>query len=130
MQYVTFTRFKGMAICGAVNLPALTLVDLRGNMLYWNDKPLCLCTSENAYKYFARDDDGQGMDRGRLTTSIMRILAKPDDKHQARWDKVWEDSVCQKYKRQQFQDYWLWGHAFYNADINDLEYIYQLVKGV
>lgn len=130
MKYIVHTRFKAKAICGEVNLPALTEVELKDNMLYWQDKPLCVITSENAHTYFARNDDGQGMERGRLTQAITKTLENNDDKYQERWDKVWEDTICQKYKRTEYADYWLWNHAFFNADIADLEHIYNLIKEV
>lgn len=130
MTYITTQRFKSKAICGDVNLPALTEVTLIGNMLYFGDKPLCVVTSENAHRHFARNDDGQGMERGRLTRTIMEALARKDEKHQDRWDKVWEDELCRKYKRKEYADYWLWNHAFFNADIADLEHIYNLIKEV
>lgn len=130
MNFITHQRFKDKAICGEVNLPALTEVELKDNMLYWQDKPLCVITSENAHKYFARNDDGQGMERGRLTQAIQQSLQKQDNKYQDRWDKVWEDELCRKYKRKEYADYWLWNHAFFNADIADLEHIYNLIKEV
>ena len=129
MKYIVHTRFKAKAICGEVNLPALTEVNLKDNMLYYQDKQLCVITSENAHKYFARNDDGQGMERGQLTQAITKTLANTDDKHQEQWDKVWEDAICQKYKRTEYADYWLWNTAFYNADIEDLQHIYKLIGG-
>lgn len=128
MNYIVHTRFKEKAICGEVNLPALTEVELKDNMLYWQDKPLCVITSENAHKYFARNDDNNGMERGRLTQLIKSILEKNDEKHQDRWDKIWKDKLCQKYKRIEYADYWLWDTAFFNAPIEDLKYIYNLIK--
>lgn len=128
MKYIVHTRFKAKAICGEVNLPALTEVNLKDNMLYYQDKQLCVITSENAHKYFARNDDNNGMERGRLTQLIKSILEKNDEKHQDRWDKIWEDELCQKYKRIEYADYWLWNTAFFNAPIEDLRYIYNLIK--
>lgn len=128
MKYIVHTRFKAKAICGEVNLPALTEVELKDNMLYCQDKQLCVITSENAHKYFARNDDNNGMERGRLTQLIKSILEKNDEKHQDRWDKIWKDKLCQKYKRIEYADYWLWNTAFFNAPIEDLKYIYNLIK--
>lgn len=130
MDYITHTRFKGMAICGQLNLPALTTLEEVDGMIYYHDMPVCLSKSENAHKHFARNDDNQGMERGRLTQAITKTLENNDDKYQERWDKVWEDAICQKYKRTEYADYWLWNHAFFNADIADLEHIYNLIKEV
>lgn len=127
MQYVTHRRFKDNAICGQVNIPALTVCKKIGNTIYFDGKPICFTTSENSHQYFARNDDGQGIERGKLTQGIQRKLAKRDSSYQNRWDKIWEDKVCQKYKREEHDDFWLWNHEFFNADIEDLRHIAKLI---
>lgn len=128
MKYIVHRRFKDKAICGDVNLPALTECQYQNGIIMIEDKPLCAVASENAHQYFALNDDGNGMERGRLTQAIQKILTQNDAKHQARWDKVWEDVLCKKYKRTEYADYWLWNHAFFNAEIEDLQYIYNLIQ--
>lgn len=131
MNYIVHKRFKDTAMCGEINLPAKTKLKSTDGVIVYNGSPICRETSENAHQFFARDDDGHGMERGRLTQAIMKTLAKrngrDDPEHQARWDKVWVDPVCQQYKRPDYTDYWLWGHNFYQADINDLRHIAKLV---
>lgn len=129
MQYIVHKRFKGNTLSGMVNLPALTLCSCVDGVILHNGNPVCVNTSENAHQYFARNDDGNGMERGKLTQSIQKILAKRDANHQTRWDRVWEDERCQQYKRKDHADYWLWNHEFFNAPIEDLRYIEQLVRG-
>ena len=60
-------------------------------------------------------------------TSIKAKLEKRDAGYQARWDKVWDDDLCQKYRRPEHEDWWLWNHAFFNAPIPDLRHIAGLV---
>lgn len=127
MKYIVYNRFKAKAICGDVNLPSLTECECKDGMITWHGKDLCVATSENAHQYFALNDDGNGMERGSLTHRIIQKLSKRDVNYQVRWDKVWEDKLCQQYKRTNFSDYWLWNHAFYNASIQDLRYIANLV---
>ena len=55
MIYVCYKRFKGRAICGDANIPHGTIVPEQDGMLYWQDKPLCLITSENAWEHFRPD---------------------------------------------------------------------------
>lgn len=116
-----------MALCGEVNLPALTICESDGKIIYFNGKPLCGLTSRNAHQHFARNDDGNGLERGRLTRSIEKTLSQKDNDHQARWDKVWDDPACQPYRREDYEDYWLWGHQFYEGDIEALRHIARLV---
>ena len=127
MKYIVHTRFKAKALCGEVNLPAMTECELQGGCLVVDGKPLCMVNSENAHKHFARNDDGNGLRRGALVSAIVKVLGKEDENHQTRWDKVWGDTLCQKFKRTEHPNNWLWNSDFYNASIDDLEHIAELV---
>lgn len=129
MKYITHRRFKDQAIFGYVNIPAMTECEEHHGMIFHKGKPICVITSENAHLYFAINEDGKGMERGATVRSICSMLEKRDEDHQARWDKVWEDELCQKYKRPEHPDHWLWNHKFYNADLDDLKYIENLIRG-
>jgi hypothetical protein len=130
MKYITYKRFKDKALCGNVNIPAMTECQEYNGILFYNSIPLCLATSENAHTYFAINEDGMGLKRGAIIYDITTMLKRKDSKYQNRWDKVWEDKLCQKYKRHEHPEHWLWNHEFYNADINDLEYILALIKEI
>ena len=127
MKYVVHKRFKDNAICGSINLPAMTECECEDGLITYNNTAICYATSENAHQFFAVNEDGMGMERGRLTQSIQKALAKHDGSYQERWDKVWKDSVCEEYRRKDYEDFWLWGHDFFNADIDVLRYIAKLV---
>lgn len=127
MKYIVHKRFRGKAICGDVNLPAMTMCECDGATIRYNGNDICFVRSENAHQFFAIDEDGMGMERGRLTQAIQKVLAKRDNDYQKRWDKVWGDEICQSYKREDYNDYWLWNHAFFNADIDVLRHIANLV---
>lgn len=127
MRYIVHRRFKEKAICGDVNLPAMTVCESNDDFVTYNGELLCAVTSENAHQFFARDDDGKGMLRGKLTQAIQKRLSKRDANYQSRWDKVWDDPICQPYKGVDHADFWLWGHNFFNADIDTLQYIARLV---
>lgn len=127
MKYIVHKRFNGKAICGDVNIPAMTKCSEQNGVIYCNGKPICYTTSENAHQYFANNDDGNGMKRGKLTQAIQKALSKRDAKYQSRWDKIWGDLRCQKYKRKEYNDYWLWNHDFFNAEIDDLVHIANLI---
>lgn len=127
MKYVVHRRFKDNTICGSINLPAMTECECEDGLITYNNTAICYATSENAHQFFAVNEDGMGMERGRLTQSIQKALAKRDGSYQERWDKVWKDSVCEEYRRKDYEDFWLWGHDFFNADIDVLRYIAKLV---
>jgi len=128
MEYLIYRRFRGRALCGEVNLPAGTPVECTADgLLFYRGRALCRTGSENAHQHFVRNDDGNGWLRGQLISSIQRRLEKRDGGYQQRWDKVWGDPACQPYKRAEFADYWLWNHAFFNAEIDVLRHIAGLV---
>lgn len=157
MTYLVTRRFKAKTMSGIVNLPYGTACELRGETIYHSGKPLCFVTSENAHNYFSRNDDGQGERRGELVREIMGRLTENDIKYfegddsplgggkiypekfaayktrekerLSAWGRVWDDPSIRKYKRVEFADYWLFNHNFYNAPIEDLEYILKIVKG-
>ena len=123
MDYIAHTRFRGKALCGRVNIPAGTKCRESGGVILYGGGAVCAARSENAHQYFARDDDGCGMERGRLTRQIQKTLQKRDKHYQDRWDRIWADPICQKYKRCEHEDFWLWNHEFFNAPIFDLRHI-------
>lgn len=130
MQYKNYlcrkrARFDG--ISGQVNIPYGTALICQDGFLMHQNKPLCGITSQNAYDFFSQNDDGMGRERGDL---VGRILSKPqkrDSGYQARWNKVWEDARCQKYKRPEHEDHWIWNFDFYNGPVEDLRHIAGLI---
>ena len=126
-SYITVKRAKFKTISGEVNIPYGTKLEVGGNVLLYNGKPVCAVFSDCAYEFFAQNDDGQGLLRGKLIQTIKSTLAKHDEAHQDRWDKIWDDPRCQQYKCSDRDDFWLWNHDFYNAEIEDLKHIAKLI---
>lgn len=134
-QYVAHRRFKENAICGKVDIKAGEKLTEIGGMLFLGKDPVCCASSENAHQYFAKNNDGYGLLRGQLTQAIQNALARPDRAtpeetrlYIQKWDKVWADKLCAKFKRTDFDDYWLWNHDFFEAPIFHLQYIADLVE--
>lgn len=126
-------KFKG---CNGqqVNIPSGSILETQDGFLLWRGRPACAETSQNAYDFFSQNDDGLGLKRGALVDSILSRLEIPPNASQenkeaiqALWDKVWADPWCQKYKRVEHEDFWLWNHDFYNAPLMDLWHIAALV---
>lgn len=131
MKYIAHRRLKRNTICGYVNIPAMTEVECENGEIICSKGVVCCEDCDMSHQYFARNDDGHGMERGRLTQSIMKTLGerygRDDEAYQRRWDKVWNDPACQPYKREDDDEYWLWNHDFFNADIDVLRHIAKLV---
>lgn len=131
MDYICFKRFKQNALCGEVNIPYGTKLDEINNVISYFGNPICYIKSQNAYDYFARNDDGKGLERGKLTAEIIKLLNnRKDGKYQYRWDRIWDDLSLLKYKRPEHDDYWLWNYDFFNASIEELNRIKSMILEV
>lgn len=126
-RYITRKRARIEGICGKVNIPYGTALETKDGYLLYEGSRLCVVTSQNAYDYFSQDDDGHGLERGGLVAAILARLEKRDADHQRRWDKVWENPFCLRYKRPDCEDFFIWGYDFYNAPIDDLKAIAEIV---
>ena len=129
IPYIVRRRARFLSICGPVNLPYGTEVSSDGAFLTVNGEKLCSITSQNAYDFFSRNDDGHGLERGKLVHDIRSTLERRDAKYQKRWDRLWADEGANKLRRTEHEDYWLWSFAFYNADVNELRRIRRLLEG-
>ena len=131
MDYICFNRFKQKALCGEVNIPYGTKLYEVDNVISYCGKPICYTKSQNAYNYFARNDDGKGLERGKLTAEIIKLLNnRKDGKYQNRWDRIWGDLSLLKYKRPEHDDHWLWNFDFFNASIEELNRIKSMILEV
>ena len=131
MDYICFNRFKQNALCGEVNIRYGTKLDEANNIISHCGNPICYTKSQNAYDYFARNDDGKGLERGKLTAEIIKLLNnRKDGKYQDRWARIWGDLSLLKYKRPEHDDYWLWNFDFFNASIEELNRIKSMILEV
>ena len=128
IPYIVRRRARFLSICGPVNLPYGTEVSSDGAFLTVNGEKLCSITSQNAYDFFSRNDDGHGLERGKLVEEITSRMEKRDAKHQARWDALWADAGANRLRRADHDDFWVWNHDFYNADVNELRRIRLLLE--
>lgn len=119
MQYIVHTEFRGRAICGEILLSAGTKCTEIDGTIYHGFRAICRVNSSNAFKHFARDNDGQGLQRGRLIRQIKDTLAN----HAERWERVMDDPVCRQFDRNPDGDTFEWNLAFYHAGIPTLRYI-------
>lgn len=126
-HYLVRKRCQIEAICGPVNLPYGTLAICNGGIISMRDgRMICRANSQTARDYFSVNDDGMGAIRGRLVQSIMDALQSKAEM----WDRVWEDPVCLKFKDPKHSDYFLWDISFYEAEIEELVHINNLVGGI
>lgn len=141
-QYMVTRRARFRAIDntlgvdGYVNLKYGTILQRDGDYVLLDGRQLCVWRSQVACDYLTQNDDGRAEERRKLCDAILKILVTPknetesqNQRRQAKWDKVWEDETCNKYRHPDNADVFLWDAPFYHAPIEDLEYILNLVGG-
>ena len=126
-RYVARRRARFNAVCGPVNIPYGTVLQRGGEYLQLNGQEICMITSKRAHDFFSQDDDGNGVERGKLVGAITAALERRDAARDTRWAKVWNSALCQKYRRTEHEEVWLWNHDFFNAPVEDLRHIAALV---
>ena len=128
MEYVTIKRFKREGIGGRFNIPYGATLTEGGGTLYYKGAAVAIAASAAGHKHFARNADGFGLLRGKLTRAIVDALrprkGETPEQRDRRWDPIWADPRCQPYRKETQADHWLWNDAFYNlAPIEDLTHI-------
>jgi hypothetical protein len=70
MNYITHHDYTGNSLSGIVSFHRGDILNLVDNMLYHNGHQICVARSYNGKKHFARNDDGNGLERGDITHAI------------------------------------------------------------
>lgn len=107
-QYLVTKRFKGRAVCGRLNLPFGTKCMEKKGWICCDEGIVCNTRSENAHDFFTWDGDGCGEKRRKLIDGISRNLdgsRQSKEAYDAKWEVVWNDDTCLKYKRKEYSDY-------------------------
>lgn len=124
MKYITHRRFKGLAICGRVlNLPYGTkLICENGILKTKQGEAVCMNTSENAKLYFAINDDGKGLERGKYTYAIA-YSRKGVNKEGFRFTDKQRDIIVRHYQRflRQDLDMIIFNDKFFKASVEELK---------
>ena len=71
MKYIVCKKFNKKGIDSTFNLKkGSTLTKMQDNYLYHNNLKVCYYDCDNAREYFAKNDDGKGLERHALCESI------------------------------------------------------------
>lgn len=123
MNYITHKRFKekGMSTKN-YNIPYATELQTKNQIIYYNNEPICYVTSENGHKFFSRNDDGQGLERGRLTYAIAYGDRKANKNDGFRFTPEERDMLVTDYSHFLVDntEWILFNHNFFNADVEEL----------
>lgn len=121
MRYVVHHRFKGLGACGKqMNIPYGTVLKLKDGFISTEDgRLICTPVSENAHRHFSRDDDGNGLERGRITYAV--AFKARNNGRGARFTDREREILSTKWA--QFLrplDVILFNHYFFEAQIDEL----------
>ena len=129
MDYITHRRFRQTAICGELNLRYGTKLTNNNNVLTLEDgRAVCFATSENAKTYFARNDDGMGLERGKLTYAIAYGKRKGVEGY--RFTEAEREMLAEDYTHwlRQDVDFLLFNQAFFDAPVDELRELAKKLK--
>ena len=133
MLYIAIKRYKRpkRGERKSINIPYGSNLEEHNGNLYYCGVEVCSDHAAVMREYFTRNDDGRGLERGKLSQAIVRTLQiKPGEtreEHDRRWAVCWNDALCMRYRKQAQADMFLWDISFFNAPIEDLSYIAALV---
>ena len=126
MEYICHHRFKGQtAGAGEMNIPFGSKFQTIGKFIATPDaKGICYITSNTAHRYFARNDDGEGLKRVELTYAI--AYAKRERKHKdGHIFRLSEDEIEMLMRNYPHflkdTETILFNHDFFNAEIQELQ---------
>ena len=77
-KYVAIRRYKKLAQCGNVNIPYGTECAVVNSHITCDKGTICFVASQDAFDYFSQNDDGNGLERGRLTQAIIKRLDRTE----------------------------------------------------
>lgn len=126
MEYICHKRFKGIGASGKEYLiRRKEKLQSVGRFISLGAEAVCVPSSENAYKYFARNDDGNGLRRGELTYRIAYSPRHPNENNGYRFTDAEREMLETEYSHflRQDVDTIVFNYDFFNADIEELEEI-------
>ena len=123
MKIITFREFKGLALCGEVEIPVGTAFETSGWYVIFDDgRHITRLFSDNFCKHFARNDDGNGLERGKLT---YEVAYAPRGNGGSRLTEDEADFLRREWSKylMPYKDTILFNNSFFDAPIEDLRLI-------
>ena len=130
MEYVCHRRYQKRGANGKpYNLKVGSRFDSIGQFIAYKNAAICSIRSEDAYMHFARNDDGRGLERGRLTYEIAYSDRHPNEDNGFRFTDEEARILMRDYSRfiRQDVDTIIFNFEFFNASIEELKEIKERV---
>lgn len=155
MTFLLCKDFNEDGIWGHFDLPAKTEVEQVNDLLIFEGKPICVVTSEKSHAFFARNDDGDALERFKNSSAILAKISEYRDAYAAEYDAIMHDMMLPPAERIEqasklankaslalqfikeserlsyfFNENEYWSHDFYNANVADLKYCLTKIKAL
>lgn len=133
-EYITHTRYKGKDINGNdILIRRGQKLERKGDLLYYNNIPICIYRSLIGKQHFAYNDDNLGLERGKYTYTIAyspRIHYSNDNVRQQRFTDEELETLYRDWKQyiRLDTDVLLFNDKFFEEDPNILKEIAKSVN--
>ena len=128
MNFIVFRHFKNLAICGEVDLPVGTeLYECGGFVALGGVGIITRIYSDNYCRHFSRNDDGQGIERGKLAYAIAYSERNAGNGFRFSDD---EQSILRRdwaHFLMPYADAILFNNAFFDAPVDELKKLAEAV---
>lgn len=125
MEYICHRRYRSKGASGEwFNIRRGTKLGTVGNFIAVGSKAVCVVKSEAAYMYFARNDDGRGIERGELTNAIAYSPQFPHEEDGGyRFSEKQREVICTEYPQflRDDVDTIIFNYDFFNAEVEELK---------
>ena len=125
MQYIACENYSKNGLDKFFDIKKGSLLEEQDGVLAIDGGRVCYRHSNDSVKFFARNDDGKGKQRFKLTREITRLAAKA--KADGKWDGFVE-ALSSDGEMAEFIENGRFGKRFFEADIEPLQKARELLK--
>lgn len=136
-KYMVRKRLRGIDTeRKEVNIPYGTILECQAGWIRYRGRVLCFEDCQMQKNYLVQANSPNPKERATVIEDILYLLRRPGNHatpkeiqaYDSRWKAIWDDSELQKYRRNDFEDYWLWNNKFYDAEYVELLYILNKIR--
>lgn len=127
MKYICHIPYNKVGASGKFyDIKKGEIFDMIGNFIAKGPEAICAVRSDDAFRYFARDDDGNGYKRGNLT-HLIAFADRHNKEDGFRFSPEEREMLTKEYSKflNPNVEFILFNYDFFNADVNELEELYQ-----
>ena len=131
MKYICHNRYKKTGASGKEYLVRFKdEIETVGNFIAKGAEAVCAITSDDAFRHFARNDDNNGLERGKLTYKIAYAPRRPNIDNDYRFTETEIEMLRTEYSRFLIKDNVavIFNYDFFNADIEELRELYKRLE--